>query len=122
MSVARATVRRVRVATWNVNSVKQRVPRLLPWLDQRQPDVVCLQETKLTDDAFRELLGEELARRGYAVALYGEARWMRSGRTRCMYRTGGCRAPAIITTSSPGWPRWRRWSPLVLRPQWYAGT
>ncbi len=75
MSVARATVRRVRVATWNVNSVKQRVPRLLPWLDQRQPDVVCLQETKLTDDAFRELLGEELARRGYAVALYGEARW-----------------------------------------------
>src|SRR5436190_11609005 len=40
---------RMRLATWNVNSVKQRVPRLLPWLDQRQPDVVCLQETKLTD-------------------------------------------------------------------------
>jgi exodeoxyribonuclease III len=65
----------VRVATWNVNSVKQRVGRLLPWLDQRQPDVVCLQETKLADDAFRELLGEELASRGYAVALHGEARW-----------------------------------------------
>ncbi len=74
MSVA-ATVGEVRVATWNVNSVKQRVPRLLPWLDQRQPDVVCLQETKLTDDAFGELLGEELARRGYGVALHGEARW-----------------------------------------------
>src|SRR5262245_26343741 len=58
----RATVGPVRVATWNVNSVKQRVPRLLPWLDQRQPDVVCLQETKLADDAFAELLGEELAR------------------------------------------------------------
>jgi exodeoxyribonuclease-3 len=65
----------VRVVTWNVNSVKQRVPRLLPWLDQRQPDVVCLQETKLADDVFAELLGEELARRGYAVALHGEARW-----------------------------------------------
>jgi exodeoxyribonuclease III len=36
----------MRLATWNVNSVKQRVPRLLPWLDQRQPDVLCLQETK----------------------------------------------------------------------------
>ena len=65
----------MRVATWNVNSVKQRAPRLLPWLDQRQPDVLCLQETKLTDDAFVELLGEELSQRGYAAALHGEARW-----------------------------------------------
>jgi exodeoxyribonuclease-3 len=75
MPVAAATLSRVRIATWNVNSVKQRVPRLLPWLDQRQPDVVCLQETKLADEAFVELLGEELAGRGYAVALHGEARW-----------------------------------------------
>jgi exodeoxyribonuclease-3 len=58
-----------------VNSVKQRVPRLLPWLDQRQPDVVCLQETKLSDEAFTALLGEELASRGYAVALHGEGQW-----------------------------------------------
>jgi len=65
----------VRVATWNVNSVKQRVPRLLPWLDERQPDVLCLQETKLADDAFTELLGAELDHRGYAVALHGEPRW-----------------------------------------------
>jgi exodeoxyribonuclease-3 len=63
------------VATWNVNSVKQRVPRLLPWLDQRQPDVVCLQETKLTDTAFTELLGEDLASRGYTLALHGEGQW-----------------------------------------------
>ena len=61
----------MRVATWNVNSVKQRVPRLLPWLDQRRPDVLCLQETKLTDAAFTELLGEELGHRGYAVAKPG---------------------------------------------------
>jgi exodeoxyribonuclease-3 len=65
----------VRVATWNVNSVKQRVPRLLPWLDQRQPDIVCLQETKLTDDAFGELLGDDLRARGYEFASHGEARW-----------------------------------------------
>jgi exodeoxyribonuclease-3 len=65
----------VRVATWNVNSVKQRLPRLLPWLDQRQPDVVCLQETKLADDAFALLLGDELAGRGYALGVHGEPRW-----------------------------------------------
>ena len=65
----------MRIATWNVNSIKQRVPRLLPWLDQRQPDVVCLQETKLADEAFAELLGSELADRGYAVAMHGEPTW-----------------------------------------------
>ncbi|GIH07917.1 exodeoxyribonuclease III [Rhizocola hellebori] len=65
----------MRVTTWNVNSAKQRVPRLLPWLDQRQPDVVCLQETKLTDAAFRELLGGPLEERGYEVAVHGEAQW-----------------------------------------------
>jgi exodeoxyribonuclease III len=65
----------VRLATWNVNSVRQRVPRLLPWLDERRPDVVCLQETKLSDDAFLDLLGDELAARGYAVAVHGEATW-----------------------------------------------
>jgi len=69
------TLRGVRIVTWNVNSVKQRVPRLLPWLDERKPDVVCLQETKLTDDAFGELLNEELHARGYAVAVHGEAAW-----------------------------------------------
>jgi exodeoxyribonuclease-3 len=68
-------VERVRIATWNVNSVRQRVPRLLPWLDERRPDVVCLQETKLADEAFRDLLGEELARRGYEAAMHGEAAW-----------------------------------------------
>ena len=65
----------VRVATWNVNSVKQRLPRLLPWLDQRKPDIVCLQETKLADDAFAGLLGADLRRRGYEFASHGEARW-----------------------------------------------
>ena len=58
----------MRIATWNVNSIKQRMPRFLPWLDERQPDVVCLQETKLADDAFHTLLDGELAERGYAVS------------------------------------------------------
>ncbi len=71
----RDTVWSMRIATWNVNSVKQRVPRLLPWLDERRPDVVCLQETKLADDALLELLGDELRDRRYAVAVHGEARW-----------------------------------------------
>src|SRR4051812_34825564 len=65
----------MRIATWNVNSVKQRLPRLLPWLDERKPDVVCLQETKLADDAFAELLNEELPARSYGVAAHGEAAW-----------------------------------------------
>src|SRR5688500_14930659 len=51
------------------------MPRLLPWLDQRRPDVVCLQETKLSDDAFAQLLDRELAERGYEVAAHGEATW-----------------------------------------------
>ncbi len=65
----------VRVATWNVNSVKQRLPRLLPWLDERRPDVVCLQETKLADDAFTALLATELSDRGYEFAAHGEPQW-----------------------------------------------
>jgi exodeoxyribonuclease-3 len=65
----------VRIATWNVNSLKQRVPRLLPWLDERQPDVVCLQETKLADEALEELVGVELSNRGYELAAHGEATW-----------------------------------------------
>jgi exodeoxyribonuclease-3 len=69
------TVGAVRIATWNVNSIKQRVPRLVPWLDERRPDVVCLQETKLADEVFTELLGEALEERGYEAALHGEATW-----------------------------------------------
>lgn len=65
----------MRLATWNVNSIKQRLPRLLPWLDERRPDVVCLQETKLADAAFDELLAGPLAERGYEAAAHGEGQW-----------------------------------------------
>ena len=65
----------VRLATWNVNSVRSRLPRLLPWLDARAPDVVCLQETKLPADVFDELVRPALTERGYEVAHHGDGRW-----------------------------------------------
>ena len=51
------------------------MPRLLGWLDERKPDVVCLQETKLSDEALAELLGDALADRGYGLAAHGEPTW-----------------------------------------------
>lgn len=65
----------MRIATWNVNSIKQRLPRFLPWLDERQPDVVCLQETKLSDGAIADLLDAQLATRGYQAAYVGQPQW-----------------------------------------------
>jgi exodeoxyribonuclease III len=62
----------VRIATWNVNSVVARMPRLVPWLEQAAPDVVCLQETKVADDAFPADAVEPL---GYEVAQHGQGRW-----------------------------------------------
>ena len=97
-------MRCVRIATWNVNSAKQRLPRLLAWLDQRQPDVVCLQETKLADDAFAALLDEELAGRGYAVAAHGEAAW---NGVAILSRAGLDDVVAGIP-SGPGFPHRRR--------------
>jgi exodeoxyribonuclease-3 len=62
----------MRVVTWNVNSVKQRLPRLLPWLDERKPDVLCLQETKCAGDAFP---GEGAEALGYVIEANGDGRW-----------------------------------------------
>ncbi|MEV3923218.1 exodeoxyribonuclease III [Actinomadura coerulea] len=62
----------MRLATWNVNSVKARLPRLLAWLDETKPDVVCLQETKCRADLFPAAEVEEL---GYATAAHGDGRW-----------------------------------------------
>lgn len=59
----------VTVATWNVNSVKMRLPQLLEWLKRDKPDIVLLQEIKCTDDTFPAMEIEEL---GYNLALYGE--------------------------------------------------
>ncbi len=62
----------MRLATWNVNSVGARLPRLLDWLESAAPDVVCLQETKCADDAFPAAQVEAL---GYTVASHGDGRW-----------------------------------------------
>src|SRR5258705_6754895 len=59
----------MRIATWNVNSIKQRMDNLTAWLAERQPDIVCLQETKCVDDAFPR---EPLEALGYNVAIHGQ--------------------------------------------------
>ena len=97
------------MATWNVNSVKQRVGRLLPWLDERGPDVVCLQETKLTDEAFAELLGNELGGRGYEFATYGEAQW--NGVAPALAGRAGGRARGVPGAPASPSRRPARWRP-----------
>ncbi len=62
----------MRIATWNVNSLKIRLPRVEEWLDYARPDVLCLQETKLADAAFPHLA---LATRGYEAVHHGQGRW-----------------------------------------------
>jgi exodeoxyribonuclease-3 len=59
----------MRIATWNVNSVRARLPRLVRWLERRQPDVVCLQETKVVDEEFPRADLEAL---GYHCTLFGQ--------------------------------------------------
>jgi exodeoxyribonuclease-3 len=59
----------MRIATWNVNSIKQRLAHLTAWLAERQPDVVCLQELKCVTEAFPRLEIEAL---GYNVSVHGQ--------------------------------------------------
>ncbi|MEX2446811.1 MAG: exodeoxyribonuclease III [Dehalococcoidia bacterium] len=62
----------MKIATWNVNSVKMRVPRILEFLALHRPDVLLLQETKSTDDAFPHLA---LAEGGYTAVTHGVGAW-----------------------------------------------
>jgi len=59
----------MRIATWNVNSIRQRLDQLQAWLKEREPDIVCLQEIKCVDDAFPR---ENFERLGYNVAVHGQ--------------------------------------------------
>jgi exodeoxyribonuclease-3 len=59
----------VKLATWNVNSIRMRQDRVLAWLDRNQPDVLCMQETKVHDELFPR---EPFESRGYTVALHGQ--------------------------------------------------
>ncbi len=60
------------LATWNVNSLRARMDRVLPWLESAKPDVCCLQETKLADAAFP---GSDFEKLGYEWAHYGQGQW-----------------------------------------------
>ncbi|GAB3433154.1 exodeoxyribonuclease III [Massilia solisilvae] len=59
----------MKIATWNVNSLKVRLPHLLQWLGENPVDVLCIQETKLTDDKFPE---KEINEAGYQVVFTGQ--------------------------------------------------
>jgi exodeoxyribonuclease-3 len=59
----------MRIATWNVNSIRQRVDHLVTWLQERSPDVVCLQEIKCVDEAFPR---EPIEALGYNVVTHGQ--------------------------------------------------
>jgi exodeoxyribonuclease-3 len=87
----------MRIATWNVNSLKARLDRVLAWTKLRQPDVLCLQETKIEDAAlpagdFREL--------GYQVAHHGMGRW---NGVAIASRVGLEAVSAGMGSSSDGW-------------------
>ena len=59
----------MKIATWNVNSIKARLAAAKEWLSETAPDVVCMQEIKCTDDAFPRLEFEDL---GYNCAVHGQ--------------------------------------------------
>lgn len=62
----------MRIATWNVNSLRARLDKVFWWLERAEPDVLLMQETKLGDD---DAPREEFARQGYELAHHGEGRW-----------------------------------------------
>jgi len=62
----------VKLATWNVNSLGARLPLVLEWMEANAPDILCMQETKLADDAFPSGPFAEL---GYTCAHHGDGRW-----------------------------------------------
>ena len=62
----------MKLVTWNVNSLKMRLPRVLELLSEHRPEIVCLQETKTTAEAFP---AAELAAAGYAAAHHSGGRW-----------------------------------------------
>jgi exodeoxyribonuclease-3 len=62
----------VRIATWNINSLRARLERVLAWLESRKPDLVCFQETKVNDPDFPRADFEE---RGWRVEIFGQKTW-----------------------------------------------
>ena len=57
------------IATWNVNSIRTRLSQIIDWINRTNPDILCLQETKVMDDSFTIEPFEKL---GYSVEVYGQ--------------------------------------------------
>jgi exodeoxyribonuclease-3 len=85
----------VKIATFNINNINKRLPNLLDWLGQAQPDVVCLQELKAEDQAFPEAA---LAAAGYGAVWRGQRTWNGVA----ILSRGG--APILTRQSLPGDP------------------
>ena len=85
----------MKLATWNVNSLNVRLPRLVAWLAAERPDVVCLQETKLEDDKFPRL---ELEAAGYAAQFSGQ----RTYNGVALLVRAGADPPVDVVTALPG--------------------
>ncbi|GAB4178564.1 MAG: exodeoxyribonuclease III [Rhodocyclaceae bacterium] len=84
----------MKLATWNVNSLKVRLPQVLEWLGAEKPDVLCLQETKLEDAAFPR---DAIAQAGYCSLFCGQKTY---NGVAILAR----RAPALVATGIPGFP------------------
>jgi exodeoxyribonuclease-3 len=93
----------VLIVTWNVNSLRARLPRVLEFLERHQPDVLCMQETKVSDEQFP---ADELAAAGYAAEHHSAGQWAgvailaRSGLT---LEGGTCGLPGEPTASGARW-------------------
>ncbi len=88
----------VKLVTWNVNSIRMRLERTLDWVDRHQPDVLCLQETKVQDELFPL---EPFAERGYQVALHGQKSYNGVAIASRLPLTGIARGFAAVSGDEP---------------------
>ena len=84
----------MRITTWNVNSIRRRLDNVLDWIQREQPDVLCLQETKCTDDRFPWVVLKSL---GYSVAIDGQRSYNGVAIA--------SRGPLTEVTVRPVWPK-----------------
>src|SRR5438874_101601 len=85
---------KMKIATWNVNSILARLPHVMRWLEAEQPDVLCVQETKCTDDKFPSL---ELKTIGYDCVIFGQ----QSYNGVAVISKGGCAIEQIVQRGYP---------------------
>jgi exodeoxyribonuclease-3 len=88
----------MKIATWNVNSLKVRLPQVLDWLERTKADALCLQETKLTDERFPV---EALAQAGYQAAFAGQPTY---NGVAILTRSQSVGAPTAVQIGNPLYP------------------